>query len=347
MSSGYKSGRRGRHLASLIGVSVALASLAGCKTGAVRTTPSATAAAIPTALLVPAGAVSGGSSDGDCCAPPTRRPYALVTARPTATGNLPAATSNVSAPAGNVSVDPRFQEQVVDTDQDGLIDQLVLTTTIKVPAAGEYMVNTALLDQERSQIESTGTGEISLVAGTQPLSLVYDGANIYEAGCWGPYTPIVTIVYFGKATTILLEDERLDRTQAYDFRQFQHDRVSVDVRSLSSKGVDTNADGLYDELDITGVVTVEDPGLYIVNSGLYGNAPPGQIADEYVTFQLAAGPNQFTVVYLGSDIAASHEDGPYSLFDMEIYLQSDPMGDLDSVHPHYVTPAYKASQFGG
>jgi hypothetical protein len=287
--------------------------------------------------------------DGDLSGYPTKRPYALVTARPTAGGNpVPTAASHI--PAGSVSIGAKFDEQVVDADHDGLIDQLVLTTTINVPIPGQYMVNVRLEDPSGALVQSTGTGEISLVAGSQPLSLVLDGKYIYQSGRWGPYSPVVTVVYFGEKSKIVLQDARLEQTQSYDYVQFQHERIAVDPRSLSSKGVDTNGDGLYDELRITGIVTVEDPGVYAINSGLYGAAPFGQIAAEYMAFQLAAGPNLFTVVYKGSDIAKSGQDGPYTLFDFAIYLKADPMNDLvsaGSLHPEYKTPAFKASQFGG
>jgi hypothetical protein len=331
---------------------VVLVALAVSACSAARGSNRPTAAQPAQAIVITdAPRTPNSGDDGDLSAYPTKRPYALVTARPTAGGGqLPTATSHVPAGSVGVSVGAHFDEQVVDADHDGLIDQLVLTTTINVPIPGQYMVNVRLEDQSGAMVESTGTGEISLVAGSQPLSLVLDGKYISQSGRWGPYSPVVTVVYFGQKSKIVLEDARLEQTHSYDFMQFQHERITVDPRSLSSKGVDTNGDGLYDELRITGIVTVEDPGVYAINSGLYGSAPSGQIAAEYMAFQLAAGQNLFTVVYKGSDIVKSGQDGPYTLFDFAIYLKADPMNDLvsaGSLHPEYKTPAFKASQFGG
>jgi hypothetical protein len=247
---------------------------------------------------------------------------------------------------GNVRIGPKFDEEVVDSDHDGLIDQLVLSTAIEVPVQGQYMVNIRLEDAAGHQVESTGTGEISLVAGSQALKLVLEGKYIYQWGQWGPYTPVVTVVYFGRESKIVLQDARLDSTHSYDYRQFQHERIVVDPRSLAAKGADTNGDGLYDELRVTGIVSVEEPGVYAINSGLYGAAPSGQIAAEYMTFQLVAGRNTFTVVYRGSDIAKAGQDGPYTVFDFAIYLKADPMNELGSVHASYKTQAFKANQFG-
>ncbi|HEX7492560.1 MAG TPA: hypothetical protein VF337_12750 [Candidatus Limnocylindrales bacterium] len=311
------------------------------------TGPTATTAAAPAqAILITDAPATPGVGDGDCCAYGTRRPYALVTARPTPGGvQVPTATSQ--APAGNIRIGPKFDEQVVDSDQDGLIDQLVLITTIEVPTGGQYMVNIRLEDASGYQVQSTGTGEISLVSGSQPLKHVLEGKYIYQWGRWGPYTPVVTVVYFGRESKIVLQDSRLEPTHSYDYRQFQHERIVVDPRSLTAEGADTNGDGLYDQLRITGIVNVEEPGVYAINSGLYGAGPFGQVAAEYMTFQLSAGPNIFTVVYKGSDIAKSGQDGPYTVFDFAIYVKADPMNEIGSVHPNYVTPAFKVGQFGG
>jgi hypothetical protein len=245
-----------------------------------------------------------------------------------------------------VTVSPKFDEQVMDSNHDGLIDKLILTPAITVPTAGKYVVGAVLFSQSGVQVISAGPGEIPLVAGSQPLPLEFGGTYIYKSGQWGPYTPVVTVSYEGAVTTTLvLRDAQLDQTQAYDYMQFQHDRTAVDPKSMSSKAVDTNGDGLYDELDITGTVTVETPGLYALNSGLYGSNPFGQVAAEYMTFQLVAGANSFTLVYKGSDIAKSGVDGPYAQLNLDAYLSADPMDAPGPIRLNYATPPYKASQF--
>jgi hypothetical protein len=346
MSSGM--GRRFPHAAAAWGAVVVAAVLAvsGCvaasgtslTTGSPPASPASPAASpSPTATFI-----------GDCCAPPTKMPYALVTARPTTAGTRkPAVTSNVSAKAGSVTVSPKFDEQAVDADQDGLIDNLILTPTITVPTAGKYVVGAMLFSQSGVQVISAGPGEIPLAAGSQPLPLEFGGTYIYKSGQWGPYTPVVTVSYEGAVTTTLvLRDAQLDQTQAYDYMQFQHDRVTVDPKTLSSKPVDTNGDGLFDELDITGTVTVEESGLYDTSSALYGSNPFGQIAAYYSSWQLTAGANRFTLVYKGSDIAKAGQDGPYALEYLEVYLHAHPMDDPGPVDLTYQTPPYKASQFG-
>ena len=92
-------------------------------------------------------------------------------------------------------------------------------------------------------------------------------------------------------------------------------------------------------------MTVETAGQYSINSGLYANNPWGQVAAEYMTFQLSAGPNRVTLVYKGSDIAKAGQDGPYYVPTIDVYLTADPMSDLPIGFVQYTTAAYEASQF--
>ena len=98
------------------------------------------------------------------------------------------AMSEIQVWAGDVTVSSTFAEQLVDSDHDGLANKLVLTPTITVPAADKYMANAQLVDQTGFVVATAGTGEIQLVAGTQPLPLEFDGNLIYKSGRWGPYT---------------------------------------------------------------------------------------------------------------------------------------------------------------
>jgi hypothetical protein len=264
----------------------------------------------------------------------------------TTASRMRAAAADVTVDAGDVTLSSTFDEQVVDSDHDGLIDELDLTPTITVAEAGKYMANATLLDRSGVEVAGSAQGEISLVAGSQPLTLGFGGSDIYKSGRWGPYTLHVTILHDTMSTTTIeLDDVVLGETAAYDYMQFQHDRIAVDPKSLSSKAVDTNGDGLFDELDLTGTATVENAGQYSINSGLYANNPWGQVAAEYMTFQLSAGPNRVTLVYKGSDIAKAGQDGPYLVPTLTIYLTADPMGDMPLGFVQYTTAAYKASQF--
>ncbi len=137
-----------------------------------------------------------------------------------------------SGVAGDVSFGSGFDEQTVDSDHDGLIDELVLTPTITIPSAGEYQVYANLLDASGVEVATNaGQGAGNLAAGSQPLRLEFDGTSIYQSGRWGPYTLEVTVVRFSLPlpTVTDIADARLGQTAAYDYMQFQHDRPSLET----------------------------------------------------------------------------------------------------------------------
>src|SRR5664280_2854180 len=255
------------------------------------------------------------------------------------------ATTEVDVAAAIVTVSSTFEEKVVDSDQDGLIDELDLTPTITVPVAGKYMANATLVDLSGAEVTSDLDGEIDLVAGSQPLKLRFGGIYIYKAARWGPYTLHVTVVHDTTTTTIELDDAKLGETAAYDYMQFQRNLIAFDPKSIVATPIDTNGDGLYEQLDLTGTVTVETPGLYQINTSLYADKPWEHISMASTSAQLTEGSNTFRLVFKGADIAKSGRDGPYVESGLLCYLESDPADAPFMSVPNYTTAAYTASQF--
>ncbi len=132
------------------------------------------------------------------------------------------AMAELTVVSGGVSVSTTFDEQVVDSDHDGLIDELDLTPTITMPVAGTYMADAYLYNSAGVEVAMDGTGDIDLVAGPQPLKLEFDGKSIYKSGRWGPYTLHVTIVDDTTGSTgVELDNAVLGTTAAYDYMQFE------------------------------------------------------------------------------------------------------------------------------
>ena len=135
------------------------------------------------------------------------------------------ASTTVSVVAGDVSFGSGFDEQAVDSDRDGFIDQLVLTPTITIPSAGEYQARAKLLDASGAEVTTNAQGASNLAAGSQPLRLEFDGKDVRRSGRWGPYTLLVTVVRSLPVPFIIdIADARLGQTAAYDYMQFQPDR---------------------------------------------------------------------------------------------------------------------------
>jgi hypothetical protein len=252
--------------------------------------------------------------------------------------------------SGDVTVSSTFGEQLVDTDRDGLANSLVISPTITVPAAGKYMVNARLVDSTGTEVSRAGTGEIDLASGSNKLDLEFDGASIFKSGRSGPYRIVdVTVVHDApQKTTTEASIDVLGATKAYDYMQFQHDRVAIDWSALTSKTVDTDGDGKFEQLQLSGFATVETAGEYVINAGLYADNPWDSVGWTDITVQLSAGRNPFTLIFKGSAIAASGRDGPYVVSGFNCYLKAS--GGFESLPQPtnaHTTSAYKATQFGG
>jgi hypothetical protein len=131
-------------------------------------------------------------------------------------------TADISVSKGNVTFGSGFTEQLLDKDQDGLANQLVLTATVTALNPGKYSLTAHLVDANGTEVTSAG-GEVSLVAGTQPLAITFDGASIYKSGLSGPYH-LVNVTLTDESVDLLTEavEADLGATQAYDYHTFQH-----------------------------------------------------------------------------------------------------------------------------
>jgi hypothetical protein len=133
------------------------------------------------------------------------------------------ATANVSVSKGNVTFGSGFTEQLLDTDGDGLANQLELTASVTALSPGKYLMTADLVNANGTEVSSGSSGEVSLVAGTQPLAITFDGASIYKSGLSGPYR-LVNVTLTDESVDLLTEAvvPDLGATEAYDYHVFQH-----------------------------------------------------------------------------------------------------------------------------
>lgn len=75
----------------------------------------------------------------------------------------------------------------VDSNGDGLYEQLIIQVGVQTPVSGDFMVQGVLADATGAEIGWTAT-EINVPAGAHFLELAFDGAEIGGRGVDGPYT---------------------------------------------------------------------------------------------------------------------------------------------------------------
>jgi hypothetical protein len=132
-------------------------------------------------------------------------------------------TALVSVSKGNVTIDSEFTEQLLDTNGDGLANQLQLTASVTALNAGAYLMTADLVDAHGTEVSSGSSGAVSLVSGAQPVSIAFDGASIYQSGLSGPYH-FVNVRLTNESNYLDTEVVAIDlgTTKAYDYHTFQH-----------------------------------------------------------------------------------------------------------------------------
>jgi hypothetical protein len=129
----------------------------------------------------------------------------------------------VSVPTGNVTLGSGFTEQLLDTDKDGLANQLEITVPATAANPGTYLMVADLVDANGTEVSSGSSGEVTLVVGAQIMSIAFDGASIYKSGRSGPYR-LVNVSVSHDSTELVIDAvaHDLGPTQAYGYRTFQH-----------------------------------------------------------------------------------------------------------------------------
>jgi hypothetical protein len=259
------------------------------------------------------------------------------------TGDRPRyAEAGVSVASGKVTIAPGFTEQLVDTDHDGLADSLLLTITVTATAPGDYSLGSDLVSSTGEEIDTAGA-DVHLVAGTQQVPIDFVGQAIYNAGISGPYRLVNLRITDTTDGAVEAAAAGMGLTQAYNYKVFQHFPVLIDRTSVAMVPIDSNGNGLYERLDLSGNVTVDTGGAYRVVAGL--TAPDGsQVARTSAVIQLNAGTNSFTTSFGGSEIWTSGKDGPYVVDGLTVYKDSD-ASVTDVVDAAATSPAYTYDQF--
>ena len=122
--------------------------------------------------------------------------------------------------SGSVSLGSGFAQRLVDTDGDGLANQLILSPTVTVATSGTYSVVGTLVDASGSKINVAG-GDVALTTGSQPFDLVYSGSVIYDSKKSGPYR-LINVSVLSSAGVVEARASDMGQTDAYDYHQFQH-----------------------------------------------------------------------------------------------------------------------------
>ena len=240
--------------------------------------------------------------------------------------------------------DGSFGDTGVDTDGNGLFNELEIQVGVDVDAAGDYVVTGQLEDGSGSVIGTAST-EATLSSGAQTVTLSFSRGEISQNGEDGPFELTQLSLAEATASDEFLADfiQEAHTTSAYEVDDFERPDLFLTGES-SDTGVDTDGNGLFDRLDVGIGVDVRESGNYEWSASLVD--ANGQLIDiASGSGNLSAGDVSIDLSFEGDKIGGNGVDGPYVIRDLAMFNTSTNASLLtDEVAS---TKEYSAGQFEG
>lgn len=238
-----------------------------------------------------------------------------------------------------------FTDQGIDTNGNGLYDVLRVGFGAMIERAGSYRL-TGVLRGAGSSSAVYADSLLTVPAGSTTVQLEFSGPAINSLGLNGPYT--VDVLVRDPATLEDLDSVRLPQaTAAWQASQFDPfgtaNQPIVLTGSSTDFGVDTNGNGLYDQLRMTVEVALARTDFYEWGARLVDrNGTELGFYTRRAT--LAAGVTNIDFVFDGETIGRNGVDGPYFLKGLLIFGRSG--ANLVSVDVAETRP-YRVTEFEG
>ncbi len=275
----------------------------------------------------------------------------------------------------------------IDTDSNGLFDYLEVSSQVEVNLAGHYSLSAMLYKQLSTgsnwmmepmypMLVLYSYDYSDLETGSQTVSLRFNGGDIRYYETDGPYQLMFTAYYYGdyyynhtdpyrgglgsvippiypggmtSSTFDFYYDMACRQTGAYKYTDFEEYVPSiVFVGSYSDQGIDSDGNGLYEELKVDVGVSVLNSGEYMATGILYSSDASIPISFAYDRATLTEGPQSITLTFDGGSINASGLDGSYlvnvTVMDTSFMV---PMGPPSMISTSFHTKTYTHDQFEG
>ena len=231
-----------------------------------------------------------------------------------------------------------YSDYGTDTDNDNSFDLLSIDVGVDITLEGDYRLTGYLRDNVGNYVEYAST-EVHLTPGATTMTLDFDSFFLASSGYSGTYT-LGDLYLVDTSGTALDYREEAYTTKAYDSTAFDSLEATFNG-SNSDAGVDTDNDGLFNQLVIDIGVDVTVAGSYQLSGALY-DAAGNYMTDIVQTGNLATGSHVLSVSVDGGVISAAEADGPYQL---KYLTLRDESGLLVAVGNTYTTGEYGYLEF--
>lgn len=234
-----------------------------------------------------------------------------------------------------------FGDQGIDNNGNGLFDLLRIDFGADVEQAGSYRL-TGVLRGAGSPVAVYAESLLTLPAGAATVRLDFLGPAIHALGLDGPYT--VDVLLRDPATLEELDVVRVPQTTAaYQSTQFDPFGATnapiVLTGNSSDSGVDTNGNGLYDELRVDVEAALARTDFYQWSARLV-DVNGTEIGFHAGQATLNAGTANLHFIFDGAAIGGNGLDGPYFVKGLLIFGNSGAnlvSLDVAATQPYQIT----------
>lgn len=235
-----------------------------------------------------------------------------------------------------------FSDRGIDTNANTLYDFIGVTVQLTVAVAGEYRVAVTL--QGSNGALTTTSANFVLAAGMTSVEVRFRAEDLKrDLAVDGPYlVRDVYVEHLGASTSVSADASfDLGNTSAWQVNQLERPGIEY-LFTGSSTGVDTNADGQFEFLDVSLQSNFFRNGSYTWSARLVdANGAELGLATRSSFFN--AGVRSLTLRFDGNAIGLNGADGPYFVRNLIIFGA----GFSTIIDKALTTQAFSASQFEG
>jgi hypothetical protein len=262
----------------------------------------------------------------------------------------PYGPDDFEAPAAPVAFTGNGTDGGMDTDGDGLFDQLTVQVEVDIALEGACNFKAALRLPERyravqDMVPRSTASQYFPAGGRHVVPFNFSGTVFRILQLDGPYTLLLDAF----SERVLFVANGTYTTKAYLSTQFESGRLPARFSGGAAvEAMDRDQNGRYEVLKVTAPVEVSSAGSYQLAGTVFA-------AGRFVTWAggklpLGAGPAKVACKFEGAAIGRPGFDGPYTIV---LYLSA--AADDRSGLPAYLPPdrlevqtkAYRAAEFEG
>jgi hypothetical protein len=230
-----------------------------------------------------------------------------------------------------------------DTDYDGYLNLLVVNVEINVSQAGDYRVQIDALKGAYDYLWLYQSNSTYLAGGTQNVTIMFNGILIYGHKLDVSSLYGVSLYEDGSYYSIDYISEIFLST-TYGWTLF--DNGATFTGAVLDEGIDTDADGLFNYLQVGIELNVSDDALYEVRISNLLNSSYYLVSTENSTQEyLPAGTHIVNVLLNGAEIYGSHAANISMTNWVYLYIVEDYARDLAYVGYLPFTQTYDYSEF--